>query len=86
MWMNEENGGKGGKAYAGMSKSRNEDHIAAIESDRGGFVPLGFSSIVSTEQKQQLLNWKTPFEPYGLHDFDREGGGAGIRPLSNQGT
>ena len=44
MWMNEENGGKGGKAYADMSKSRNEYHIAAIKSDRGEFVPRGFTS------------------------------------------
>jgi hypothetical protein len=86
MWMNEENGGKGGKAYADVSKSRNEYHIAAIESDRGGFVPRGFTSTGSTKQKQQLLKWKTLFEPYGLHDFEQEGGGADINPLSNQGT
>tara|TARA_B100000900_G_C20573668_1_gene714405 strand:- start:123 stop:1502 length:1380 start_codon:yes stop_codon:yes gene_type:complete len=86
MWMNEENGGKGGKAYADLSKSRNEYHIAAIESDRGGFVPRGFTSTGSTKQKQQLLKWKTLFEPYGLHDFEQEGGGADINPLSNQGT
>ena len=39
MWMNEENGAKDGKAYADMSKNRNEYHITAIESDRGGFFP-----------------------------------------------
>ena len=42
--MYEENGGKGDKAYADMSKSRNEYHIAAIKSDRGEFVPRGFTS------------------------------------------
>ena len=86
MWMNEENGGNCGKAYTDMSKSRNEYHIVAIESDRGGFIPRGFTSVGSTKQKQQILKWKTLFEPYGLHDFDREGGGADISPLSNQGT
>ena len=84
--MYEENGGKGDKAYADMSKSRNEYHIAAIKSDRGEFVPRGFTSIGSAKQKQQLLKWKTRFEPYGLHDFNREGGCADISPLSNQGT
>ena len=86
MWMNEENGSKGGKAYADLSESRKEHHIAAIESDRGGFVPRGFTSTGSAKQKQQLSQWKVLFEPYGLHDFDRTGGGADIRPLSKQGT
>ena len=86
MWMNEENGGKGGKAYATLSEIRNENHIAAIESDRGGFVPRGFTSTGSDKQKQQFLKWKPIFEPYGLHDFDQSGGGADISPLSKQGT
>ena len=58
MWMNEENGSKGGKAYADLSESRKEHHIAAIESDRGGFVPRGFTSTGSAKQKQQLSQWK----------------------------
>ena len=86
MWMNEENGSKGGKAYANLSEIRKEHHIAAIESDRGGFVPRGFTSTGSAKQKQQLSKWKALFEPYGLHDFDRTGGGADIGPLSKQGT
>ena len=53
--MYEENGGKGDKAYADMSKSRNEYHIAAIKSGRGEFVPKSFTSIGSAKQKQQLL-------------------------------
>jgi hypothetical protein len=32
-FMNEENGGRGGKKYAEMAKLKNEKHIAAIESD-----------------------------------------------------
>ena len=51
-----------------------------------GFVPRGFTSTGSAKQKQQLLKWKILFEPYGLYDFDRTGGGADIRPLSKQGT
>jgi carboxypeptidase Q len=43
LFMNEENGGRGGKKYADEAKSKNEKHIAAIESDAGGFVPRGFS-------------------------------------------
>ncbi|NQW28317.1 MAG: M20/M25/M40 family metallo-hydrolase [Flammeovirgaceae bacterium] len=86
MWMNEENGGRGGKGYAKYSTSHNENHIAAIESDRGGFVPRGFTSSGSDQQIKTLISWKSFFEPYGLHDFDKKGGGADIGPLSEQGA
>lgn len=41
MFMNEENGLRGGTQYAALAKSNKEKHIAAIESDRGGFTPQG---------------------------------------------
>ena len=43
MFMNEENGLRGGQKYAEMAKQNKENHIAAIESDRGGFTPRGFT-------------------------------------------
>ena len=48
--MNEENGNRGGIAYAKWSKEKGENHIAAIESDRGGFTPRGFDCDGSIEQ------------------------------------
>ncbi|HHS96036.1 MAG TPA: M20/M25/M40 family metallo-hydrolase, partial [Phaeodactylibacter sp.] len=44
MFMNEENGLGGGKAYAKISNELGEYHLAAIESDAGGFSPRGFSA------------------------------------------
>ena len=44
------------------------------------------SQVIGSAKQKQLLKWKTLFEPYGLDDFDREGGCADINPLSNQGT
>ena len=41
-WINEENGLRGGTEYARLAAERGENHIAALESDRGGFVPRGF--------------------------------------------
>ena len=41
-WMNEENGGAGGRAYAQDHKSELPDHVAAIEIDYGDGRPLGF--------------------------------------------
>lgn len=83
-FMNEENGLRGGKKYAEMAKLKNEKHLAAIESDAGGFSPRGFSSEMVPEKKKKVLSWKSLFLPYGVYDFDKEGGGADIGPLHKE--
>lgn len=82
MYMNEENGLRGGQKYAEMAEKNKEKHIAAIESDRGGFTPRGFSMTASDSEKQIIRSWKPLLEPYGLSDFGQEGGGADIGPLA----
>ena len=42
-FMNEENGGAGGKAYAGNQQGSLDKHFAAIESDLGASHPLGIN-------------------------------------------
>ncbi len=84
-FMNEENGGRGGKKYAELAKLNNEKHIAAIESDAGSFTPRGFSSDVTPEIKAKLKSWRPVFEPYGVYNFDRDGSGSDISPLKEQG-
>jgi Zn-dependent M28 family amino/carboxypeptidase len=86
MYMNEENGLRGGIEYAKQSELLKEKHIAAIESDRGGFTPRGFSMSASDQGKAKVQSWKALLEPYGLTDFSQEGGGADIGPLANQGV
>jgi hypothetical protein len=41
-WVNEENGGAGGKAYREMIGPAIKNHVAAIEMDGGAEMPLGF--------------------------------------------
>lgn len=43
LFMNEENGVRGGNAYADSAIAKGEKHIFALESDAGGFSPRGFS-------------------------------------------
>src|SRR5258707_4596398 len=86
MFMNEENGLRGGTKYAEIAKAKNENHIAAIESDEGGFTPRGFTMTATDLVKNKIKSWKPLFEPYGLTDFDHAGGGADIRPLGALGT
>ena len=86
MWMNEENGLRGGQEYARVAKERGEKHIAAIESDSGGFLPIGFSSTGTVEQRGKIASWAELLRPYQLWSLQKPGGGADIGPLRGQGT
>jgi hypothetical protein len=86
MYMNEENGLRGGLKYAEEAARKKEKHLAAIESDRGGFTPRGITVPTDEAAKAKVRSWKPLLEPYGLSDFNSEGGGADIGPLANQGV
>lgn len=81
LFMNEENGNMGGKGYAAKARAWNENHIAAIESDRGGFTPRGFSVQGDSNQVAFLQSFRGLLEPYGLHIFEKGYGGVDINPL-----
>jgi Zn-dependent M28 family amino/carboxypeptidase len=85
MFMNEENGLRGGKEYAAQALLKKEKHIAALESDMGGFAPRGFTMTAPEEAKNKIRTWEPLFKPYGIYDFSHEGGGADIGPLQEQG-
>jgi carboxypeptidase Q len=80
-FMNEENGNKGGITYANEASKLNEHHIAAIESDRGGFSPRGFHCDGKDQYIQLIQSFQGLFKPYDLHDFDKGYGGVDIGPL-----
>jgi carboxypeptidase Q len=86
MFMNEENGLRGGRKYAEEAELKKEKHLAAIESDRGGFAPRGFTVPTDDKARERVRSWKSLLEPYGLSDFSQEGGGADIGPLAPQGV
>jgi len=86
LFMNEENGLRGGKAYARSAMNSNEKHIYAIESDAGGFTPRGFSFDVEPEKMVSIESWESIFEPYLTDRFIKGWGGADIGPLKSTGT
>lgn len=86
MFMNEENGLRGGQAYLKAAKDNNEKHVFALESDAGGFTPRGFGFDVSDDKMNKLMAWKPLFFDYGVYDFAKGGGGADIGPLKQIGT
>lgn len=81
LFMNEENGLRGGNKYAEVAKQKGENHVFALESDSGGFTPRGFSFDCSDANFNQVLSWKYLFKPYLIHYFEKGYGGADIGPL-----
>ena len=86
MFMNEENGLRGGTAYAEAAKKENRKFIFALESDAGGFTPRGFGITASPDELARIMSWKSLFHPYGAGDLVAGGGGADIGPLRPLGT
>jgi carboxypeptidase Q len=85
-WMDEEIAQRGAAAYADSARNRGEKHIAAIEADRGGATPWGFSIDAPDPQTNKIKSWKSLFAPYYLWSFEKGGSGVDIRDLKSQGT
>ena len=83
LFMNEENGNRGGKHYAERAAAKNEKHLMALESDRGGFSPRGFSVNGTEKQLNRIKKWVDLFEPYGIHEFKMGFAGVDINPLED---
>ncbi|MBP9188211.1 MAG: M20/M25/M40 family metallo-hydrolase [Chitinophagales bacterium] len=87
LFMNEENGNRGGHAYADWAKTTNEKHIAAMESDAGGFSPRGFTIEDDSDAIVKIFTDLKPlFLPYGVYYIQRGHGGTDIGPLKELGT
>ena len=81
LFMNEENGLRGGNKYAEEAKRKNETHRFALESDAGGFTPRGFSFDSNEANFKKVQNWEPLFKPYLIHYFEKGHAGADIGPL-----
>lgn len=81
LYMNEENGLRGANKYAELAEKNKEKHILCIESDAGGDVPLGFSMNCKAAQRKKVKTWSNLFLPYGVYQFDGDGGGADVGPM-----
>jgi hypothetical protein len=90
-WVNEENGGAGGRAYRAMLGDSVKNHVAAIEMDDGAEKPLGFGygeadhgqSSRAMEALREIGNLLTPI---GANQIQRGGGGSDIEPLMQAGV
>ena len=68
LFMNEENGLRGGRAY--FAKHKNEKHVAAIESDAGGAAPSGLTTTLKGDDLAALESRTRALASLGAHRFE----------------
>jgi len=86
MFMNEENGLRGGKGYVADPLRQGEKHTAMIESDAGGFAPRGFTVDAGTAVRAAVEKWKSPLESVNAGRLLAGGSGADISPMVATGV
>jgi carboxypeptidase Q len=83
LFMDEEMNQSGGKTYADLVRQSGEKHIAAIESDRGGMIPLGFTIDAQDPVIEKCMAFKTHFLPFQILRIEKGYGGVDINPLKD---
>ncbi len=90
LYMNEENGTRGAKEYARVAKEKGEKCLFAIESDRGGFTPRGFTvdgtDEIVDDRLAAIKKLQPLLEPYGIHYYQKGFSGVDIQYLKDQGV
>lgn len=84
LFMNEENGQQGAKTYAENVEKRGPKHLAAIESDRGGFTPRGFTVKADENAFTKIARWAYVFETMAAAVIRPGYGGVDIDPLTGK--
>jgi Zn-dependent M28 family amino/carboxypeptidase len=86
MFMNEENGLRGGRAYHADHEDEMERHVMALESDRGVFTPRGFTSDAGPAALAILREIVALMEDAGIHVMQPGYGGVDISPMAASGV
>ncbi|MBI1849869.1 MAG: M20/M25/M40 family metallo-hydrolase [Planctomycetes bacterium] len=86
LFMNEENGLAGGKAYATDHRSELAKHVAAIESDSGAARPVGFGISGGAGAEERVREIASLVKSFGAGDVKKGGGGADISPMRDAGV
>jgi carboxypeptidase Q len=81
LWVNEENGTAGARAYAQRHGDQLARHIVAMESDRGTFKPEGFSFVGSDAARKMIQTMAEPLARIGAAEIFNKGGDTDIGVL-----
>ena len=86
MYMNEQYGMSGAIAYRDTHEAKLEHHVLALESDRGGYTPRGFTTDAQAPILARLQEVAALLEPYNVGTMKPGGGGVDIGPLGEFGV
>lgn len=87
LFMDEEFGGTGGRAYAVAPERKGERHVVAAESDRGGFAPIGLAfGGRRGEAIDRISRHADLLRPFGVSVIVPGGGGVDVGPLVEKGA
>jgi hypothetical protein len=86
LFMNEENGLRGARAYAATHADELRHHVFALESDRGAFAPAGFATDMQGPGFDMLRAHVALFEGTGGDRLVPGRGGADISVLAPAGV
>jgi hypothetical protein len=84
LFINEENGSRGAKEYGDYAAASEQIHLAAIESDRGAFTPVGFNvDTDSSKLIEKVESWLPYLNLAGISWVRKGGSGADISKIKN---
>lgn len=83
LFINEENGSRGGIEYSKFAASSSEKHIAAIETDRGAFTPVGFNVDSDSITINKISGWLPIFEKASIEWIKKGGSGVDVSKIKN---
>jgi carboxypeptidase Q len=86
LWVNEENGLAGARAYERSHKAELPRHVLAIESDRGTFQPLGFSFVGTDAARREVKKFAESLARIGAGKIFSEGSEADVGELEPDGV
>jgi len=86
LFMNEENGLRGGHAYVAAHKDELQKHVMALETDRGGFAPQAFGTDANPAAFEMLRGYTRFFAGTGGDRLVPGNGGADIGELAKSGV
>lgn len=83
LFANEENGLRGAIKYGQIADSLKEFHLAAIESDRGGFTPRGFTTNADSSVMAKLQTWLPVLNNAQIEWIKNGGTGGDVAQIKN---
>lgn len=83
LFINEENGLRGGIEYGKFSSTSSEINLAGIESDRGAFTPRGFSVTTDSLSLMKMQSWLPILNKADIEWIHKGSGGGDVGQIKN---